>query len=216
MTSRRGFFGILLATLATAACSSSSTSTGAPNDGGSADAATDASTTGLRVFLGTVDATDVKVAFALENGKVFLFFCGGPMTYATHTKWFRGALATLDSTPFTLQATGWTATGSLQTDGTVKGTLDRGDGMPLAWSLESVAPDGTPGLYEAKQPDMGIAELIISPASQGSGMQGAYKNPLGQVKQVVPLMPVADGFLVQFEDQNGATQQVVVTRAHPS
>jgi hypothetical protein len=216
--SRRAFFGVLVAG-AVSACSSGGTLTVHGGDdaaAGDTGALDDATGGGLQVFLGSVDATDAKVAFALENGRAFVFFCGGAMTYATHTKWFRGGIASLAS-PFTLSATGWTASGALQADGvTVKGTLDRGDGQLLTWSAASVPPDGAAGLYEATLPDGGILELIVSPASQGGGMQGAFKSRLGTIKQVVPLMPLSTGFLVQFVDDNGVTQQVTATRAHPT
>ncbi len=228
-TTRRGFLWVVLG-IGAAACSdggivnvrgddaSAGTDSGGADAGMLADATSDspADASTARIFVGAVTGSDAQVAIVVEGPKAFLFFCGGAMTYSTHTKWFRGDASL--AAPFTLVQTGWTATGALQTDGTtINGTLDRAmDGeAPLAWTATSVNPATAAGLYEETDADGTAALIVTQPtASDTPVLQGAFKTPNGLVQQVVTLVPITDGFKGDVT-VNGTTKEITLLRAHP-
>jgi hypothetical protein len=228
-TTRRSFMWIVLGA-ATAACSDGGVIKVQGDDGGGitdggvdsaalADSAIDASgdASTARTFVGNVQGIDARVGLVVEGPLAFVFFCGGPNTYATATKWFRGSVSL--AAPFSLQQTGWTAAGALQSDGvTINGTLDRGGdaGTPLTWSATEVSPATAAGLYEATDTD-GVAALIVEQPmpTDTASLQGAFKTTAGGViSQVVPLMPVVGGFKVQVT-VGGVMKELIMTRSHP-
>ena len=228
-TTRRGFLFVVLG-VGAAACSdggvvnvrgddaTAGTDSGGSDAGAIADAtsetASDAAT--QRIFVGAVTGTDARVALVVEGPKAFLFFCGGAATYTTHTKWFRGGASL--AAPFTLVQTGWTASGTLQTDGTtINGTLDRAmDGeAPLAWTASAVNAATAAGLYEETDTDGTAALIVTQPTTADMPvLQGAFKSGNGVIQQVVPLLPVPDGFKVTVT-VNGASKELSLFRAHP-
>lgn len=211
MTTRRGFL-VAAAAVWAIGCALGCTNGGEIDVTRVEDAATPVVTT--RTFVGDLQGTDARFGLVVEGGKGFLFFCGGDQTFATATKWFRGALS-LDA-PFALQQTGWTASAGLEADGHgVVGTLDRGDGAPLTFRGTEVAAGTDAGLYEATDTD-GVAALIVKQASPSDAatMQGAFKGTGGSVRQVVPLGRAPEGFQVQATIDTGV-KSFVVKRAHP-
>ena len=47
----------------------------------------DASTPALRYWVGTVEDSDIRLGVAQEPERARVFFCGGPSSYATATRW---------------------------------------------------------------------------------------------------------------------------------
>lgn len=137
-------------------------------------------------YVGTVDGTDVSVGLVTDGAYTALFFCGGPTSYATSTKWFRFADS---SDAFTAQAGTWTASGTTSGGG-ASGTLDRGNGQTLTWSAARV-PDGSiMGLYESIDAT-GTAGVVVRSESDASGTQGALINSQLAIEQIIPILPLA-------------------------
>jgi hypothetical protein len=137
-------------------------------------------------YVGAVDGTDVSVGLVTDGSYTALFFCGGPASYATATKWFRFADS---SEAFTAQAGAWTATGTTTAEG-ASGTLDRGNGESFTWSAARV-PDGSiMGLYESIDAN-GTAGVVVRSDTDASGTQGALIDPERAIEQIIPILPLA-------------------------
>jgi hypothetical protein len=137
-------------------------------------------------YVGAVDGTDVSVGLVTDGSYTALFFCGGPASFATATKWFRFAES---SDAFTAQAGTWTATGTTTADG-ASGTLDRGNGESLTWSVARV-PDGSiMGLYESIDAS-GTAGVVVRSETDASGTQGALIDREHAIEQIIPIRPLA-------------------------
>ena len=140
---------------------------------------------GTTTYVGTVDGTDVAVGLVTDGSHVALFFCGGPSSFATSTKWFRFAASgdTLDAT-----AGAWSAHATLA-GATASGTVDRGDGQALAWTAARV-DDGSPeGLYESVGAP-GTAGVIVRSATDASASQGAFIDTQQKIEQIIPIFPI--------------------------
>jgi hypothetical protein len=136
-------------------------------------------------YVGTVDGTDVAVGLVTDGSYTALFFCGGPASYATATKWFRFAESN-DS--FTAQSGTWIATGATNADG-ASGTLDRGSGQLLTWSASRVPEGSIMGLYESIDAT-GTAGVIVRSETDASGTQGALIDPERAIAQIIPIRPL--------------------------
>lgn len=137
-------------------------------------------------YVGTVDGTDVAVGLVTDGSYTALFFCGGPTSFGTATKWFRFAES---SDAFTAQAGGWTAVGTTSGDG-VSGTLDRGNGQTLTWSASRVADGSILGLYESID-GSGTSGVVVRSETNAAGTQGALIDAQGKVAQIIPILPLA-------------------------
>lgn len=147
-------------------------------------------------YVGTVDGTDVSVGLVTDGAYTALFFCGGPTSFGTATKWFRFA----DSgDSFTAHAGSWTATGTTNGDG-ASGTLDKGNGQTLTWSA-SRAPDGSlVGLYESID-SSGTSGVVVRDDTNAAGTQGALITTQGAIEQIIPILPLE-------QTENGLRVQV--------
>jgi hypothetical protein len=151
-------------------------------------------------YVGTVDGTDVSVGLVTDGSHAALFFCGGPTSYATSTKWFRFG----DSQDtFTAMKGTWTATGTTSVSA-ASGTLDRGDGQKLSWSAARV-PDGSIlGLYESIGAQ-GTAGIVVRSETDASGTQGAFIDAQLAIEQIIPILPLEateHGLHVQIAGQD--------------
>jgi len=137
-------------------------------------------------YVGTVDGTDVSVGLVTDGSYTALFFCGGPTSFGTATKWFRFADSNDDS--FSANAGSWTAAGTTNADG-ASGTLDRGNGQLLTWSASRV-PDGSiMGLYESIDAT-GTAGVVVRSETDASGTQGAFIDAQRAIEQIIPIRPL--------------------------
>ena len=136
-------------------------------------------------YVGGVDGTDVAVGLVTDGSYTALFFCGGPTSFGTATKWFRFSE---ESGAFTAQAGSWTASGTTNADG-ASGTLDRGNGQLLTWSASRV-PDGSiMGLYESIDAT-GTAGVVVRSETDASGTQGAFIDAQRAIEQIIPIRPL--------------------------
>jgi hypothetical protein len=169
-------------------------------------------------FVGVLPGTDVQMAAVTSEHHARLYFCGGDTSYATSTKWLvapldgAGAIALgPPDSPWRLRAT--VVGGSLQ------GSIDRGDGLPAAFSAERVSESSLTGLYEANAP-CGKVGVIVTQASgtDAAAVQGACipTDSTVPIVQVNPLLPVAlqgDGSL--GVTPAGTTETAFVRAAAP-
>jgi hypothetical protein len=161
-------------------------SSDAATDAAEGDAAVEAS---IQRLVGTVDDSDIRVAAVIENrerGRVF--FCGGPTSYATSTKWVSVALAADGG--FDFDADGWTVSGKL-TAAALSGTVQQND-QSRRFSALKVAPGTIAGLYDGTS-DCGRVGLIVAQPDEGSDPkgQGACVGEGHPPEQVSPFLPVA-------------------------
>ncbi len=135
-------------------------------------------------YVGTVAGTDIAVGLVSDGSNVALFFCGGPSSFATSTKWFRFAG---DAASFQATADTWSAVGS--TNGSIaSGTVNRGDGALLSWSAALVDDASIVGLYESID-DTGTAGIVVRSATDASQAQGAFIEKNLTVEQIIPIFP---------------------------
>ncbi len=135
-------------------------------------------------YVGTVAGTDIAVGLVSDGSNVALFFCGGPSSFATSTKWFRFAGS---ASSFNATADAWTASGA--TNGSsASGTVDRGDGTTLSWSAALVDDGSIVGLYESID-DTGTAGVVVRSATDASEAQGAFIEKNLTVEQIIPIFP---------------------------
>lgn len=178
---RRAFALLFLVSSALSAsgCSSSSSATSSPSH---------ARPSGT--YVGTLDGTDASVAWVFGGGEAIAFFCGGPSSLDSSTRWFRGA-----STDAHVALAAGAAKAAADVNGdTLSGTLDRGDGTVAAFSAHHVDDAAAEGLYEGND-DQGHAGVIVK---GNDAMQGAFI--VGATSAVLQIVPVRPGPL---DIQNG-------------
>ncbi len=136
-------------------------------------------------FVGAVAGTDVRLSLVRDGEALALFFCGGADSYATSTKWIRSSAP---GPAYDLGEGGWKATFSVE--GTsATGTVDRGVGVPLAWSAALVDEAGLAGLYEAEEQDGRVGVVVTLDEAGQPVVQGALVTAT-IAAQVVPIAPV--------------------------
>jgi len=160
---------------------------------------------GPRVYVGTVDQSELRVGLVVEGGKAALFFCGGPATLPL-TRWFRGAA---EGDRLSLSKEGALANGTFDAE-RAAGTLQTASGETLSWHLARVPDGSVAGLYEAK--DDGIAGVVVMSEDFA---QGAYIGPapaflVFQIIVIRPVKPNVDGLSVSV-----GPREIVVTRVRP-
>ena len=133
-------------------------------------------------YVGAVQGTDVAVGLVTDGSHTALFFCGGPSSFATSTKWLRFARS---GDTFDQSNGAWKVAGAL--DGaSASGTVDRGDGQALSWSATRV-DDGSPeGLYESVS-GSGTGGVVVRGPSDA---QGAFTDPQQKITQIIPIFPL--------------------------
>ena len=157
-------------------------------------------------YVGTIVNTDVSVGVATDGSHYAVFFCGGPSSYATSTKWFHVAG---ESDVFDASKDNWNVAATVGSS-TVSGTVDRGDGVKLAWSANRVFGDTPAGLYQSATAS-GTAGVVVLSATDSAGTQGAFIDSQQKIEQIIPIFPLdlePQGLKVQI-----AGQAVFVPRA---
>lgn len=167
-----------------------------------------------REAVGWIDGTDARVGIVLQYDKVNFFACGGPGTYASHTKWLRGTQTTYDT--FSLTADGWSVTAQ-RVAGHWEGQLRRpGDATDLHFSAYYADPYTSAGLYESTEPE-GLAGVVVFQRTKAdpATVQGAFKLSGGGFMQVLPVRTAreARGLLVEVPFEGGSRQFYVVPSA---
>ncbi|HKP63192.1 MAG TPA: hypothetical protein VJV78_40925 [Polyangiales bacterium] len=155
------------------------------------DASTDedASTPALRYWVGTVEDSDIRLGVAQEPERARVFFCGGPSSYATATRWVVTTLAADGG--FEFEDEGWRVSGQLSDD-EIAGTLRLGSDESRDFSASPVRKGTIAGLYEGTA-DCGRVGLIVSQADKREEPtgQGACVGAGHPPEQVNPILPIA-------------------------
>ncbi len=165
---------------------------GTRRDSGATDAEVEngdaAVTESIERLVGTVSESDVRVAAVIENDRARLFFCGGPSSYATSTRWIVVDLG--DDGKFTFDDSGWTVQGTLSRGG-LSGSVEQ-NAEKRTFSTVRVAPGTIAGLYEGTA-DCGRVGLIVSQPDRESDPQGqgACVGEGHAPEQVNPILPVS-------------------------
>jgi hypothetical protein len=153
------------------------------------DAGEDASMPALRYWVGAVDDSDIRLGVAQESDQARVFFCGGPSSYASATRWVVTALAADGG--FEFDEGGWHVSGELSDDA-IAGQLRLGSDDSREFSASPVSKGTIAGLYEGLA-DCGRIGLIVTQASKGNepSGQGACVGTGHPPEQVNPILPIA-------------------------
>lgn len=145
-----------------------------------------------QTFIGELQGSDAVIAIVEEDASWIAYVCGGPLTYATLTRWFAGT-SRGGAGEATLR--GVTGGASLVADGVAgarEGTITSGD-VSLTFRADRIptSVSRVPGLFSAI--DSGCrAGLVVMPEGAGSTprMQGVWCDDAGRFGQVTPIMPL--------------------------
>jgi hypothetical protein len=144
---------------------------------------------GTTRWVGEVEGSDVRLGVVMDGGaRARVFFCGGPSSFATSTRWLIADVKSGGA--FSFDDMGWRVSGEVAMD-RVTGELAIGDEAGRAFSARPVQKGTLAGLYEG-QSECGRVGLIVlhdSPTSAARG-QGACVGPGHPPEQVSPILPI--------------------------
>lgn len=138
------------------------------------------------VYVGSVAQSDAVIAAVTDGDEVAVYLCGGPETFDTYTRWFKGTVDARGA--FSIKKDGFVAAGDL-TAGT--GTVTTADGTKLSWSMRPTE-GAVEGLYATV--DSGCRTGAVAADFDGDGVievQGAWCDAESRFAQVTPIMPIA-------------------------
>jgi hypothetical protein len=143
----------------------------------------------LRYWVGEVEDSDIRLGVAEADDQARVFFCGGPSSYATSTRWLLRPLAADGG--FEHDEGGWQVSGTLSDDA-ITGTLRIGSEDSREFSARPVRKGTIAGLYEG-QADCGRIGLIVNQADEDElpSAQGACVGTGHPPEQVNPILPIA-------------------------
>jgi hypothetical protein len=155
-----------------------------------------------RVHVARVDGSDVMLGAIVEGSSLTVYVCGGPSTFETHTRWFRGGFGEGgDADAFAIEADGFVLRGSRTEDG-LEGALVEPEGVEHAFATTPTTDSDAAGLYTTAV-DGCTTGVVVMPDST---LQGTYCNSAGEFTQVIILQPSdlsANGFEVSVERPDG-------------
>ncbi len=163
-----------------------------------------------RVATGVAEGTDIYVATLHEDGRSIAYFCGGPTTFQSHTRWFTGAPG--DDGAFEHTLGDWRVQGVATADGAT-GTLTDDTGEQFPFTTQSTAGAEVAGLYRG-QLDGCTVGVVVLDDSGVDAMQGTFfcEGAEAAAVQVIILSPslTDDGGLeVQVQQQGAAETDTV-------
>jgi len=144
---------------------------------------------GLTRWVGEVEDSDVLLGVVVDEGaRARVFFCGGPSSFASSTRW---VLTEVDGDgAFSFEDTGWRVRGEIGAN-RIRGRLEIGDDAGQDFSAAPIRAGTLAGLYEG-QAECGRVGLIVlqdRPSSPPRG-QGACVGPGHLPEQVSPILPI--------------------------
>jgi hypothetical protein len=190
---------------------------GAERDSGASEAGGDGGealvAASIERLVGTVSESDIRVAAVVEDARARLFFCGGPSSYATSTRWIVADVGEDGEIEF--DDAGWVVHGTLNRGG-LAGTLEQNDAK-RSFSAVRVTADTIAGLYEGTA-DCGRVGLIVSQPDRDSDPQGqgACVGEGHPPEQVNPILPVSleDGAIpVKIGDMEASVREAMPASA---
>lgn len=140
------------------------------------------------VSVGAATNHDARLGVVRSDQQILAYVCGGPSSYATHSRWFRGPAGTeLSARSLTIESEGWEL--ALELDGDeLRATLrdPNAAGETIAFTENAPAAEGTmAGLYSAL--DRGCRTGVIvfqASADQAPALQGTWCDDSGNFQQV--------------------------------
>jgi hypothetical protein len=169
---------------------------------GCADSATEPVDLAARVHVAAVDDSDVKLGAIVDGDALTVYACGGPQTFATHTRWFDGRFGTDDDpNAFAIDVDGFRLEGERTVEG-ITGVFVDPDGTEHAFAAEATDDAEPPGLYTGAADGCTTGVVVLPDLST----QGTYCNADGEFIQVIILRPgdlSANGFEVQVDRPEG-------------
>jgi hypothetical protein len=182
-------------------------------DGGGADAA---ASDRVRVLVGALSDSDVKLGVIATALRARLFFCGGPDSVETMTRW---VVADLQGSTVELVADDWEITGELAGEELI-GELKREGEETATFSASLVDPETLAGVYEGMD-QCGRVGLIVTQPSQNdvATAQGACVGMGHLPEEVTALLPIMrenDGSItVQLEGDDEPRLASVIEASAP-
>jgi hypothetical protein len=172
----------------------------------------------VRVLVGELTDTDVKLGVIAAGDKARLFFCGGPDTVEDMTRW---VVAEVDqNSAFELEVDDWKISGQLEAL-SLAGELEQEGEETAEFVAKLIDPDTVAGVYEAVDDQCGKVGLIVTQPSQNdvATAQGACVGPGHLPEQVNPILPITledDGTIaVELEGDEGPRAAKVLAAAPP-
>lgn len=139
-----------------------------------------------RVRVGTADMGDVVFGAVVED-RISVYVCGGPQTFATHTRWFKdGELD--DDGAFAMELDGWMLSGAVDGE-LVTASLRDPDGFVLQLEGAGVPEDEVAGLYIAPI-DGCTTGVVVRGDENDPQAQGTWCDAQANFAQVIVLEPL--------------------------
>jgi hypothetical protein len=166
-------------------------------------------------WVGAVPETDALAAIAVDDGALRAYVCGGPLTYATLTRWYEGQVEGQGS--FNVTSGEWTMTGGVSDTNAFANFFD-GSSQALFLEAEMV-DDGLSGLYSVEDSGCHTGVIVMDNGAGAPILQGTWCDEQGHRAQVTPVAPIelVDGAIhVQVDlspfGQGGGIRDLFVTR----
>jgi hypothetical protein len=148
-----------------------------------------------RIYTGELAGTDVRVGIIATEHHARLFFCGGPSSYQTKTRWVTSDIDAAHALqlPSSPNET-WVLRGTV-TDAEVTGSLDMGDATPHTFRATMVSERTISGLYEGTAPcgRLGLIVVQATPDMPPVGQGACVGTTLEQVNPLEPIVRTPDG-----------------------
>lgn len=138
-------------------------------------------------WVGSAEGSDVVVALTYQDGAVRAYVCGGPATYATHSRWFDGSADEFGR--FSTSQDGWTIAGELDLE-SATGRVFPPAGEALSFSMRSAEEDSVEGLYAVVDAGCRTGVVVQHDASGEPTAQGVWCDAQGRFAQVTPVTPI--------------------------
>lgn len=143
--------------------------------------------TAASTWVGSAPDSDVVVALTYQDGAVRAYVCGGPTTYATHSRWFDGSADEFGR--FASSQDGWTIAGELDLTNAT-GTVFPPAGEPLPFAMRSAEEDTVEGLYAVVDAGCRTGVVVQHDAAGELTAQGAWCDDQDHFAQVTPVTPI--------------------------
>ena len=169
----------------------------------------DAAVAEVQRWVGQVEDTDIRIGAVVDRGeRARIFFCGGPSSYETATRWITVEVG--EDGAYTYEENGWRVTGRVERE-VIRGELTRDGGDSSSFSVEPIAPGTLAGLYEG-QSDCGRLGLIVThprpsddPSAQGACVGAGH--PPEQVNPILPIALVGDEIGVKIGETEASVRE---------
>jgi len=149
-------------------------------------------------WVGAVPDSDIRLGAVLEGRRARLFFCGGPSSYATATRWL---IAAIDADgEMHAEESGFSVHARLER-GALEGEFGVPDQASRPFSAAAIREGTLAGLYEG-QAECGRLGLIVTQPTRNAEAegQGACVGSGHPPEQVNPILPIAlDGDEIAVE-----------------